>query len=209
MSVNMEEVRARRERLGMVAPKSTFPFRMPHEMHSAEAPSIEGPSKPLGSPPVSGSLSELVGSLRDRINALEASVGDLMERTKWIGPCPRDPEPITINNRVSASMVIQTVCDYYDVTKNDLFSERRTGILNIPRQITYYLLKEHTPWSLPRIGRLLGGRDHTTVLHGKRKIASMIAEGDEDIIREIAEMRATMGVTCQTTNPVETSPKGC
>lgn len=66
--------------------------------------------------------------------------------------------------------IIEAVCEYYDVTKNDVLSSRRTGILVMPRQIICYLGRELTGMSYPQMGRRLGGRDHTTALHGSNKI---------------------------------------
>jgi len=57
-----------------------------------------------------------------------------------------------------------------------------------PRQIAMYLLREETGASLPRIGAMLGGRDHTTILYGCERIADLI-EGDADLRREIGTLR--------------------
>lgn len=69
------------------------------------------------------------------------------------------------------------------VALNDLLSDRRPVAIVRPRQEAMYLAKTMTPASLPAIGRRLGGRDHTTVLHGVRKISERIADvpgyGDE------------------------------
>src|SRR5208282_2515025 len=55
--------------------------------------------------------------------------------------------------------------------------------------IAMYLAKELTPRSLPDIGRRIGGRDHTTVLHGVRKIAALIKR-DPNLAAEVATIRA-------------------
>lgn len=69
------------------------------------------------------------------------------------------------------------------VALNDLLSDRRPVAIVRPRQEAMYLAKTMTPASLPAIGRRLGGRDHTTVMHGVRKISERIADvpgyGDE------------------------------
>ena len=51
-----------------------------------------------------------------------------------------------------------------------MYSKRRPANIAVPRQIAMYLVKELTQKSLPEIGDLFGGRDHTTVLHAVRKI---------------------------------------
>ncbi|HSJ54534.1 MAG TPA: helix-turn-helix domain-containing protein, partial [Anaerolineae bacterium] len=54
--------------------------------------------------------------------------------------------------------------------------------VSVPRQMCMYLIREVTEISLPKIGELLGGRDHTTVMHGCEKIGAQI-ESDEDLRR--------------------------
>lgn len=79
---------------------------------------------------------------------------------------PRPPGPPTID------LIQRTVARHYGVTKHDMLSERRTANVVLPRQIAMYLCKRLTPRSLPEVGRRFGGRDHTTVLHGIRKITA-------------------------------------
>jgi chromosomal replication initiator protein len=64
----------------------------------------------------------------------------------------------------------KTVADYYKIKIADMYSKKRPASIARPRQIAMYLAKELTQKSLPEIGELFGGRDHTTVLHAVRKI---------------------------------------
>jgi chromosomal replication initiator protein len=68
----------------------------------------------------------------------------------------------------------KAVANHFSVSRSDLTSARRTSNVVRPRQIAMYLAKTLTPRSLPEIGRRFGGRDHTTVLHAVRKVASLI-----------------------------------
>ena len=86
--------------------------------------------------------------------------------------------------RVRIEDIQKVVARHYNVSKNDLLSNRRTRIIVRPRQIAMYLSKILTPRSLPEIGRRFGGRDHTTVLHAVRKIESMLKE-DNKLAQEI------------------------
>jgi len=81
--------------------------------------------------------------------------------------------------RVRIEDIQKVVARHYNVSKNDLLSNRRTRVIVRPRQIAMYLSKILTPRSLPEIGRRFGGRDHTTVLHAVRKIESLLAEDDK------------------------------
>jgi len=71
---------------------------------------------------------------------------------------------------VSPERIQQAVADHYGLRVADLKSKRRTNAISHPRQVAMYLCRILTSHSLPEIGRLFGGRDHTTVLHGCRKI---------------------------------------
>jgi chromosomal replication initiation ATPase DnaA len=66
--------------------------------------------------------------------------------------------------------ILRDVCEKHDVTRDDLNSRRKTAHLLPPRQEAYYRLRE-AGYSLKRIANLMGGRDHTTVLHGARVYA--------------------------------------
>ena len=71
---------------------------------------------------------------------------------------------------ISVESIQKTVADFYKIKIADMYSKRRPANIAMPRQIAMYLAKELTQKSLPDIGELFGGRDHTTVLHAVRKI---------------------------------------
>jgi chromosomal replication initiator protein len=64
------------------------------------------------------------------------------------------------------------VAEFFNIKVADMYSKKRPANIARPRQIAMYLAKELTQKSLPEIGELFGGRDHTTVLHAVRKIAA-------------------------------------
>jgi chromosomal replication initiator protein len=76
------------------------------------------------------------------------------------------------NRQVGVENIQKTVADFYKIKVADMYSKKRPASIARPRQIAMYLAKEMTQKSLPEIGELFGGRDHTTVLHGVRKIAA-------------------------------------
>ena len=75
------------------------------------------------------------------------------------------------NRQISVENIQKTVADFFNIKIADMYSKRRPANIARPRQIAMYLAKELTQKSLPEIGELFGGRDHTTVLHAVRKIA--------------------------------------
>ena len=74
---------------------------------------------------------------------------------------------------VSIENIQKTVADYFKLRVADLLSKRRSRSIARPRQVAMALAKELTNHSLPEIGDAFGGRDHTTVLHGCRRIESL------------------------------------
>ncbi|HEX4884015.1 MAG TPA: chromosomal replication initiator protein DnaA [Casimicrobiaceae bacterium] len=77
------------------------------------------------------------------------------------------------NRQISIENIQKTVADYYKLRVTDMHSKKRSRAVARPRQIAMALAKELTQLSLPEIGTNFGGRDHTTVLHACRTIASL------------------------------------
>lgn len=83
----------------------------------------------------------------------------------------------------------RAACRYFDITLAELLSHRRTTRVVYPRQISFYVAKTMTGKSLPEIGRRFGDKDHTTVLHGIRKIESLVRK-DWRVAYDVAAMEA-------------------
>lgn len=71
---------------------------------------------------------------------------------------------------ITPEYIISTVADYFSVTPSDLAGNKRNSKVVVPRQISMYLCREIIDTSLKSIGKQLGNRDHTTVMHGIEKI---------------------------------------
>jgi len=76
-------------------------------------------------------------------------------------------EPVII----TGELILKKVAEYYKIRVEDFTSKKRTKQIAYPRQIAMYLCREMTSLSLPKIGELFGGRDHSTVIHACEKIA--------------------------------------
>ncbi|QKH35776.1 chromosomal replication initiator protein DnaA [Achromobacter pestifer] len=83
------------------------------------------------------------------------------------------------NGQITVENIQKTVADFYKIKVADMYSKRRPANIALPRQVAMYLAKELTQKSLPEIGDLFGGRDHTTVLHAVRKISDLRAKQAE------------------------------
>lgn len=129
-----------------------------------------------------GSMRELEGA----VNTLAAAAGSRLsaltvdEAQGLLGAALRGgPE-----RRITVDEIQKTVAEHFSLKQADLLSERRTRSVARPRQIAMWLCKQHTTRSYPDIGRRFGGRDHTTVLHGVRKIEELMPQ-DDQIARDV------------------------
>ncbi len=84
--------------------------------------------------------------------------------------------------------VLEVTAAYHNLTVDDLIGPRRTKKIAMARQQAMYLAREATNASLPQIGQVIGGRDHTTVMHGYNKVLELI-ESDEEARQEIKQLR--------------------
>lgn len=80
---------------------------------------------------------------------------------------------------VTPSLIIDTVAEHFNVSKEDITSKKRNSEFVMPRQIIMYLCRELTDTSLTNIGKLLSKKDHTTVLHGINKITAELQNNEE------------------------------
>ena len=92
---------------------------------------------------------------------------------------------------VSIENIQKTVADYFKIRVGDLLSKKRSRSIARPRQIAMALAKELTNHSLPEIGDAFGGRDHTTVLHGCRRIESL-RESDKRVDDDYLNLLRTL-----------------
>jgi chromosomal replication initiator protein len=86
-----------------------------------------------------------------------------------------DQSPGSRRGKISADEVIEAVIDHFAVGRRELAGRSRTKEIVLPRQVAMYLLRAETDASLLEIGGELGGRDHTTVLHGIRQVERSMA----------------------------------
>lgn len=90
--------------------------------------------------------------------------------------------------RITVDDIQRTVADFYDIGTEELTSARRSRDLVRPRHVAMYLARTLTSRSMPEIGRQFGGRDHTTVLHGVRKVERLKSE-DPEVARDLERLR--------------------
>lgn len=97
-----------------------------------------------------------------------------------------------INNsrmkNISSDKIIKAVVSFFSIEKKEVLGRRRYKELVYPRQIIMYLLRNELSFSYPRIGKELGGKDHTTIMHGVEKIEKQIKK-DNQLQNEISMIK--------------------
>jgi len=124
-----------------------------------------------------------------------------IERQAMPEPVAPTPEPVAPGITVTLPIptyptirsIVAATAAHFGVPVIDLMSQRRHKSIVRPRQVAMYFARVITPRSLPDIGRNMGGRDHTTILHAYHKISGLIDAGDP-IADDIAAIRAKLEV---------------
>ncbi len=95
------------------------------------------------------------------------------------------------DRKVTVDEIQRKVSEHYNIRLSDLIGPKRVRIIARPRQVAMYLAKHLTSRSLPEIGRRFGGRDHTTVMHGVRRIEELKAV-DNQIAEDLELLRRAL-----------------
>jgi chromosomal replication initiator protein len=99
----------------------------------------------------------------------------------------KDLIPDSQGPEITAATIMAATGSYFGISLEDLCGSSRSRVLVTARQVAMYLCRELTDLSLPKIGQLFGGRDHTTVMHADRKIRSLMAER-RSIYNQVTEL---------------------
>lgn len=91
---------------------------------------------------------------------------------------------------VGADDIIDNTCKYFGISREDILGKKRDKKIVEPRQICIYLISEMLPLPLTSIGGIMGGRDHTTIMHAKNKIAAAVSKEDRfrNAVQDIRNM---------------------
>lgn len=144
-------------------------------------------------------LQLIAGKIDNNVRELEGGLTRLVAFSNLVG------KPITMelceealqeifaqrqHKQITAELIMRTVSDYYGLSLNELTGATRKREITVPRQIAMYLTREMTGMSLPQIGAVFGGRDHTTVLHSCKTVENNIREqaGLKAIVEDIQQL---------------------
>ena len=89
-------------------------------------------------------------------------------------------DTIECQKEVTPQLIMDVVAEHYNISVSDIISKKKNKEIANPRQICMYLSRKYTDYSLQNIGKIMGNRDHTTVIHGHDKIGKML-ETDENL----------------------------
>jgi chromosomal replication initiator protein len=109
----------------------------------------------------------------------------------------KDLIPADGGSEITGATIMAATAEYFGLTMEDLCGSSRSRALVNARQVAMYLCRELTEMSLPKIGQMFGGRDHTTVIHADRKIRA-----------QMAERRQTYNQVAELTNRIKTRSRG-
>lgn len=156
-------LRSKAERMGV---------QVPHEMLALIARRVQSNIREL-----EGALTRVVAYANLRglpmdQQMVETALADLLPRRSEVGP----------------DEIVRRVADNFGISVDSMTGRDRSRQIALPRQIAMYLLREEANISLPQIGEVLGGRDHTTVMYGCDKIADML-ERDDRLRRQVIEIK--------------------
>jgi chromosomal replication initiator protein len=140
-------------------------------------------------------LALIANRIQSNIRELEGALNRVVALSRLTHQ-PLTPEvaETALNNllpqrsKMTPEQIVETVARYFDIEVSALQGSSRSQVFVRPRQIAMYLIRGETGASLPQIGDLLGGRDHTTVLYGCERIAEKIEE-DTDLRRAVIALR--------------------
>ena len=98
-----------------------------------------------------------------------------------------------IKNSLSPDKIISVVCDYFNVSYQDLIGKKKSKEIVEPRMISIYLISELLNLPLVNIGKIFGGRDHTTIMHSRDKITQDLKTNKktQTLVNEIKNMLAS------------------
>ncbi len=133
------------------------------------------------------SIRELEGKLLQIIQILKAqnlepSVDNI---ASYLNKTPKKALSLT------HTQVMTAICGYFDISSKDLTGPKRQKGLVLPRHITMYILSEELGMTVEKIGQILGGRDHTTVMHGRDKMRELITR-DREMQRIFTEVKQSL-----------------
>jgi chromosomal replication initiator protein len=145
-------------------------------------------------------LNFIASNVEGNIRELEGIFNTLLAQiqTKGREPNIQEVKMLIKNNikpkkNVSVDEIIDTIAHFYNLDKELIYEKTRRKEIVRARQVAMFLLREDFNISFPLIGRKMGGRDHTTVIHSCEKIKHEV-ETDQELAQELEQIRAMLAM---------------
>lgn len=143
-------------------------------------------------------LQMLAASFDTNIRELEGKLVGILQllKTQNLPPSTENismylKAPTKQSLKIDPKLVLDVICDYFNLDRKDLLGAKRQKELVLPRHITMFILSEHLNMTVEKIGQILGKRDHTTVMHGRDKIKGL-AGSNREVQRMLIEIRSRL-----------------
>jgi chromosomal replication initiator protein len=140
-------------------------------------------------------VEHLAATIEGNVRELEGALNSIMCQSQLLGRVLSIDEVRTIiknssrpRKTLAITDVVEKVARYYDIDHNSIYEKTRRKEVVKPRQIIMYILREDFQISYPAIGKKMGGRDHTTVIHSCEKIKNEL-KTDNELEEEITQVR--------------------
>ncbi len=126
---------------------------------------------------IKSNIRELEGAFNkiiaySRLNNVDTNLTNAREALKDM----IDPDR---QNIITPEMILRVVCEHYDVRAANIISRKKNAALVVPRQVIMYICREYTDATLETVAKLLGKKDHSTVIHGVDKIKNELVTNGE------------------------------
>ncbi|MDP3974096.1 MAG: chromosomal replication initiator protein DnaA [Candidatus Daviesbacteria bacterium] len=150
------------------------------------------------------SLNLIAASVETNARDLEGKLIQILQalKTKKMEPTSENISKLlgkkadTDLKNLTPKQVLIKVCEYFSIKQLDLIGPRRIKGLVLPRHLAMHILSEDLNLTVEKIGEIMGGRDHTTVMHGRDKIKRLIVE-NRDIQRILGEVKQNLSTSIQ------------
>lgn len=140
-------------------------------------------------------IDTIAANISSNIRELEGVLNTIINHSELTGSTSKDTvlaliKKLQLSTKKSTSFerIMEVVTQFYNIDKDQLLVATRRKEAAFPRQVVMYLLRKELNYSFPVIGRKFGGKDHSTIMYGYKKIEDLIDQS-EDFKKEIEVMR--------------------
>lgn len=142
-------------------------------------------------------IAEIARSIHSNIRELEGAITRIIAHCQLNNEAPSETlvEEVlhAIQNNpnrpsITHKKVLSIVSKFYNISQAEITGQKRNKEIVLPRQVSIYIMRKELSLSYPKIGEIMGGRDHTTIMHGNLKMEKLMRE-DEELITNLTKIK--------------------